>query len=359
MRRIYKQDAEIDKRKEIYGYAIVDGVRDAVECYMVTPPGLFRVSDGDPNMGRVRRRILPKDVILNIGENTPIPPCPISGQQWGGITHDNRGDYIAKWVGNIDREYRFLYIGGEQRFNGESNRNMYEAARLLNTKIDSIRRDYKIKLISNNLHTKQLATVIWIIDKLCIQVGNEWDTNAVCSLRKGHVILLPMKNNANDDNEYRISLNFAKFIHTLEVPYQIWRNLNEFLQGKNDNMDVFEMIKECHVTVYLRDQMIGLNITDCLFASSMIELFRIFNKSVILENELINGRITTNSSLEEKLYFYQQCELRNGNINDMDPRITVAWCKRLQVPIHKIFNKSKSLSHRHEWAMQCSPNYRF
>ena len=32
--------------------------------------------------------------------------------------------------------------------------------------------------------------------------------------------------------------------------------------------------------------------------------------------------------------------LGTSKINYMDPRITVAWCKRNEVPIEKVFNKS-------------------
>jgi hypothetical protein len=38
-------------------------------------------------MGRLKKRILPKDVIINIGEKAPIPPCPIPGHKWGEVQH--------------------------------------------------------------------------------------------------------------------------------------------------------------------------------------------------------------------------------------------------------------------------------
>jgi len=41
----------------------------------------------------------------------------------------------------------------------------------------------------------------------------------------------------------------------------------------------------------------------------------------------------------------------------MDPRISVAWCKRNEVPIEKIF--SKTLRDKFNWAMAVSPDWRF
>jgi DNA topoisomerase-1 len=49
--------------------------------------------------------------------------------------------------------------------------------------------------------------------------------------------------------------------------------------------------------------------------------------------------------------------LGTSKINYMDPRITVAWCKKHEVPIEKIFNKS--LLSKFHWAMTAEPDFEF
>lgn len=49
--------------------------------------------------------------------------------------------------------------------------------------------------------------------------------------------------------------------------------------------------------------------------------------------------------------------LGTSKINYMDPRITISWCKRLEVPIEKIF--AKTLRNKFAWAMDTDPNYEF
>ncbi|RVW38871.1 DNA topoisomerase 1 beta [Vitis vinifera] len=49
--------------------------------------------------------------------------------------------------------------------------------------------------------------------------------------------------------------------------------------------------------------------------------------------------------------------LGTSKINYLDPRISVAWCKRQEVPIEKIFNKS--LLAKFAWAMDVDPSFRF
>lgn len=49
--------------------------------------------------------------------------------------------------------------------------------------------------------------------------------------------------------------------------------------------------------------------------------------------------------------------LGTSKINYMDPRISVAWCKRSEVPIEKVFNKS--LLSKFLWAMDVEPDFKF
>ena len=49
--------------------------------------------------------------------------------------------------------------------------------------------------------------------------------------------------------------------------------------------------------------------------------------------------------------------LGTSKINYNDPRITVAWCKRFDVPITKPF--AKTLMAKFTWAMGVEPEYRF
>ena len=53
----------------------------------------------------------------------------------------------------------------------------------------------------------------------------------------------------------------------------------------------------------------------------------------------------------------KEVALGTSKINYMDPRISVAWCKRCEVPIDKIF--AKTLRDKFNWAMAVPPNHKF
>ena len=53
----------------------------------------------------------------------------------------------------------------------------------------------------------------------------------------------------------------------------------------------------------------------------------------------------------------KEVALGTSKINYMDPRISVAWCKRFEIPIEKVF--SKMLRDKFNWAMAVSPEWKF
>lgn len=65
-------------------------------------------------------------------------------------------------------------------------------------------------------------------------------------------------------------------------------------------------------------------------------------------------------NLNEKMKSKEELKdvaLGTSKINYLDPRITVAWCKRMDVPLEKVFNKS--LLGKFSWAMEVEPEFRF
>ena len=467
---------ELDNK---YGYALVDGIKEKVGNYKVEPPGLFRGRGEHPKMGLLKKRLQPEDVILNIGKNTKIPPCPIQGHEWGGVIHDNSVTYIAKWIENINGQHKFVYLHSSSRFKGESDLKKYEKARTLKKHVHRIRKDYASKLASKSVQLRQLATAVWIIDHLSIRVGNEKDTDeeadtvGVCSLRIEHIKFDAMPEcekqrktkefldseltiealDHNQETGYKIELNFLGkdsmlYHQVLQVPRVIYMNLKIFCDKKKHDQDIFHKIDPNKVNEYLKEQMPGLT----------AKVFRTHNASVCLQSELSKaytkhtGKITAESPLADKLFFYNQCNLQvallcnhqksvskshgaqmdkmkeqikdfkkqikqleselkvaqgkkdrstlkhevrkirspekiktsiakkkeqlrkkelqkemkdenkqaalgTSKINYMDPRITVSWCKKMEVPIEKVFNKS--LLDKFPWAMNAKITYEF
>ena len=59
---------ENEKILEEYGYCLMDAHKQRVGNFKIEPPGLFRGRGDHPKMGKLKKRIRPEDIIINIGK---------------------------------------------------------------------------------------------------------------------------------------------------------------------------------------------------------------------------------------------------------------------------------------------------
>jgi len=183
---VYKKKAKAEKEfiQNTYGYAIVDGCKQKVGNFTVEIPGLFRGRGEHPKVGTLKKRVMPEDIIINIGHDVKIPKCPLPGHNWKGIIHDNTVTWLAYWKENVNGGTKYIWLvwvlylvsaynsqHSSSQFKGQSDFEKYEKARLLKTYIDKIRKDYMAELTSKDNKIRQRATALWIIDKLALRVG--------------------------------------------------------------------------------------------------------------------------------------------------------------------------------------------
>ncbi|KAI5073518.1 hypothetical protein GOP47_0011531 [Adiantum capillus-veneris] len=92
---------EKQKQEEKYMWALVDGVKEKVGNFRVEPPGLFRGRGEHPKMGKLKQRIFPEDIVINIGKDAPIPDCPMEGHRWKEIRNDNTARTLNDYIEDI------------------------------------------------------------------------------------------------------------------------------------------------------------------------------------------------------------------------------------------------------------------
>ena len=99
MNRVYYN---IDSQEEEkYKTAIVDGKPQPVSNYRMEPPGIFLGRGDNPKIGKIKLRVYPEEVTINIGSEAPIPPT-LKGHKWGKIIHDRYVEWLASWKENIN-----------------------------------------------------------------------------------------------------------------------------------------------------------------------------------------------------------------------------------------------------------------
>eukprot|EP00252_Welwitschia_mirabilis_P024758 TRINITY_DN744_c0_g1_i2.p1 TRINITY_DN744_c0_g1~~TRINITY_DN744_c0_g1_i2.p1 ORF type:complete len:711 (-),score=172.30 TRINITY_DN744_c0_g1_i2:1356-3488(-) len=183
------------KQEEKYMWAIVDGVKEKVGNFRVEPPGLFRGRGEHPKMGKLKRRIYPEDITINIGKDAPVPECSIPGHRWKEIRHDNTVTWLAYWNDPINtKEFKYVFLAASSSLKGQSDKEKYEKARMLKGYIDDIRSTYTKNFQSNDETKRQIAVATYLIDRLALRAGNEKDddeadTVGCCTLKVENVTL--------------------------------------------------------------------------------------------------------------------------------------------------------------------------
>ena len=425
-----KTKKQKDEEEKKYKVANVDGKEQMVGNFRMEPPGIFMGRGCHPLAGKIKTRILPEDITLNIDSQSKIPELPsfYKNKKWGKIIHDNTLEWLASWKDTITNKVKYVWLGNKSDFKAKSDLNKFETARKLGTKINAIRKLNMNNLIDakSNEKTKQLACALYLIDNLALRVGNEKgedeaDTVGVCSLRVEHVELL-------DDNF--IGLDFLgkdsiRYQNKVKVHEYVYKVLSSLIKGKKKDDDIFDEINTNLLNRYLKDMMKNLT----------AKVFRTYNASFVFQNEIniINDKFDNIKDKENQLNIlldmYNRANLKvatlcnhqknvsksfnesienfnskikelnnqkkelskkksskekinklNSKINDIkgkkdlkielknvslttsktnyiDPRITIAFLKRHNIPMEKIF--SQTLIDKFFWAVDVDKNWKF
>ncbi|GMF99357.1 unnamed protein product [[Candida] boidinii] len=191
-KRIKKEKEEAEEK---FKYCFLNGRKEQVGNFRIEPPGLFRGRGAHPKTGKLKRRVKPEDVVLNLGKDAKIPEPP-KGHNWGEVKHDNTVAWLAMWRENISNSVKYVRFSQNSSLKGISDFKKFEKARELKNYIDIIRKDYREKLKAEFMVERQIATATYLIDVFALRAGgeksdDEADTVGCCSLRYEHVFLKP------------------------------------------------------------------------------------------------------------------------------------------------------------------------
>eukprot|EP00889_Picochlorum_renovo_P008520 jgi/Picre1/35550/NNA_003011.t1 len=389
---------EKEEKEAPFKYALIDGKKEPVGNFRVEPPGLFRGRGEHPKMGKIKKRIYPRDITINISKGAPIPTHPFPGQDWKEIRHDNTVTWLAFWKDPISpKDFKYRTADGHG---------------------------------------------IVFIDRLALRAGHEKDedeaeTVGCCTLKCENIECIPPCTIRFDF----LGKDSIRYENAVEVEETVYKNIENFIKvdgagrRKTGNDQLFDEFDAQDLNVRLRSLMDGLS----------VKVFRTYNASITLDTllsdpskedtidgrkaeydrankevailcnhqrsvpkthgaqmermeakmahlqkemkdlmkdlklakagkpcsngrmvkeDVIKGRIERKRAqiVKQEITAKNKEELKTvalgtSKINYLDPRITVAWCKRNEVPIEKVFNKS--LLNKFLWAMDIEPDFKF
>ncbi|KAG7892820.1 hypothetical protein KL936_000994 [Ogataea polymorpha] len=281
---------EKEKMEEKYKFCLLNGRREQVGNFRVEPPGLFRGRGAHPKTGKLKKRVQPEDITLNLSKDAPIPPPP-EGHQWGEIKHDNTVAWLAMWRENVLGSVKYVRFAQNSSLKGMSDFKKFEKARELKNYIDAIRKDYRAKLKSELMMDRQLATATYLIDVFALRAGgekseDEADTVGCCSLRYEHIFLKPPNTVVFDF----LGKDSIRFYQEVEVDPQVFKNLRIFKKSpKKPGDNLFDRIDPSVLNKYFQSYLPGLT----------AKVFRTYNASKTMQDQidLIKNEGTVNEKV--------------------------------------------------------------
>lgn len=247
-----EKEAAKKKKEELeapFTHCLWDGRKQKVGNFKVEPPSLFRGRGEHPKTGKVKTRVLPEQITINIGKNAKVPEPP-KGHKWKAVQHDQKATWLAMWQENINGAYKYVMLAASSDVKGQSDYKKFEKARELKKYIEKIRKDYSKELKSEVMADRQRATAMYLIDKLALRAGNEKDTEneaetvGCCSLKYEHISLEP-PNKVTFDFLGKDSIRYNE---TAEVEPQVFKNLKLFKKApKSDGDDIFDRLNVSQV----------------------------------------------------------------------------------------------------------------
>lgn len=285
---------ERDAFEEKYKEAVVNGRKEKIGNFRIEPPGLFRGRGAHPKTGRLKTRVMPEQVTINIGENVPVP-APPEGHKWAEVKHDNTVTWLATWNENINNNVKYVMMAAGSSFKGQSDLKKYEKARTLKGCIHDIRKTYQAELSDKVMETRQRATAMYFIDKFALRAGNEKgedeaDTVGCCSLRLEHVSLKEPQNVIFDF----LGKDSIRYYNEVTVDKRVFKNLMIFKKGKSDEDKIFDRLDTTKLNKHLTSLMPGLS----------AKVFRTYNASFTFQEQL--KQTDQNASIADKVLSYNR-----------------------------------------------------
>ena len=301
---------EKEKLKEIYGRAIVDGIKVDIANWLVEPPGLFMGRGLHPLRGKWKPRIRPQDVTLNLGEDAPVPEGA-----WAGIIHDHTSTWLATWIEKLTGKRKYVWLHDSAILKQNKDKEKYDKAKNLEKYFHRIEKEIIIKMKSSkDNNKKKIATVCYLILKLAMRVGDEKDPDEADTVGASTLRVEHIKFPEKEGKKY-IEFNF---LGKDSVPWQkiieidsedvkvLYENLKFFMQNKDNTKEIFDNINSSKVNSFLR------NIDPKNVPGLTAKVFRTYLATNIVKKSLKNApiKIDKNSTEFQKIYVAKIANLK-------------------------------------------------
>ncbi|MGD9047422.1 MAG: DNA topoisomerase I [Anaerolineae bacterium] len=211
--------------REQYGYAMVNGERTELANYVVEPSGIFMGRGKHPLRGRWKEGARHQDITLNLS-----PDAPPLLESWGEIIWQPESLWVARWKDKLSGKLKYVWLSDTAPIKQEREARKFDKVHDLHAHLEVVRSQIQTDLEHPAARRRMLATACYLIDTLCLRVGDEKDpdeadTVGATTLRPEHVTLHP-----DGVAEFRfLGKDSVLWNKKLDLPPVVQRNLEELV----------------------------------------------------------------------------------------------------------------------------------
>ena len=213
--------AKREELKERYGYAMANGEPIELGNYMTEPSGIFMGRGKHPLRGRWKEGATHRDVTLNMSPDAPRPEG-----DWAEIVWQPDSLWVARWKDKLSGKLKYVWVSDTAPIKQAREALKFDQAIGLGGNIETVRAQIQHDLSDPNDKQKMVATACYLIDALCLRVGDEKDpdeadTVGATTLRPEHLTLHP-----DHAVEFRFLGKDSVLLHKrIELPPIVYENL--------------------------------------------------------------------------------------------------------------------------------------
>ena len=240
-----------EENKEKYGFAEIDGERVALGNYMAEPNSIFMGRGKHPLRGKWKQGAKGGDVTLNLSPDAKRP-----AGNWKEILWMPDCMWIAKWTDNLTGKEKYIWMADSSPIKQRREMEKFDKALELDRRRNLIR-DYIAKnLDSEDMKTRKVATVCYLIETVCMRVGDEKDEDEANTVGATTLTKDNIKIEGNIVKFDFLGKDSVRWQKEIEAPDNVIRNLREFMKEPDDV--IFNGIRSEHVNEFLSSAMEGL-----------------------------------------------------------------------------------------------------
>jgi DNA topoisomerase-1 len=300
------------KRKEKYGYAMVDGKKLEIANWTSEPSCLFAGRGNHPRRGKWKEGPKQEDIILNLSPESPQPPG-----NWKDVVWEPEKMYVAKWIDKLTGKIKYVWFSDSAFIKQNREKEKFEKAAKLGKRSKSIE-----KYIIKNLDAKddikrKIATVCWLLLKPNMRVGDEKDpeeadTVGAITLRKEHIRIV-----GNIIQFDFLGKDSVRWMKSVKATDSVIRNIKNYAESSKEYL--FEGVDSKKVSRFLSQKMPGLT----------AKVFRTWRCTKTLEDTLKKSKVTKDDEIYIKKFHAKIANLKVAEVANHKRKISPKFGERL------------------------------